>query len=283
MNYYQILNVIEAGSVNNLLSVLEEYDGRENTEEWLRHAIYSRNREMIDFVLDRGVIPSMDSLVAAASIGDLDLYDYLRSLNPAIPLNNMRLYSSAGKYVDWYDDSREMGPLHAAALKGHLHVVRALVRRGAMINLEAGWLGDPFTPLRYAVFKGHVSVAQFLIEHGAVFDDQKLLRDAVGCLNFEMFKYAVSVVRSLEPGNNELSILMLCVEPDKYEYAKYLIEHGANVNHSTRALGSVLDMAICEVGRERSVGTQRVIKLLIESGADPDGVKPYNKELLEVE
>ena len=58
--------------------------------------------------------------------------------------------------------------LHSAAEEGHLHVVKALIKRGADVNMESLSVLNPGkTPLYLAAEKGHLHVVKALIEAGA--------------------------------------------------------------------------------------------------------------------
>ena len=59
--------------------------------------------------------------------------------------------------------------LHAAAAKGHLEMVRMLLKRGASVNLPSS-LG--YTALMEAVSYGHASILRFLLHHSASSDLQ---------------------------------------------------------------------------------------------------------------
>ena len=56
-------------------------------------------------------------------------------------------------------------PIHAAASKGDLEIVRLLLAAGAKVNLHGGDYGE--TPLHYAVKSGSVSVVEHLLDAGA--------------------------------------------------------------------------------------------------------------------
>jgi len=59
-------------------------------------------------------------------------------------------------------------PLHVAADKGHLEVVKTLVGAGANVNAKDK-VG--MTPIRSAIGDGHKDVIEFLKQHGASGED----------------------------------------------------------------------------------------------------------------
>ncbi|KAJ2893145.1 hypothetical protein MKZ38_008993 [Zalerion maritima] len=120
------------------------------------------------------------------------------SCSPAIPSWIVRLREEAGSIsklptVIFVPVAREMPalakkyvrddpfwtPLHMAAARGHLEVVRWLVDRGADLNALSAltcscvfrhWYQEPVvnpTPLHLAICYGHTDVAKYLIEQGA--------------------------------------------------------------------------------------------------------------------
>ena len=86
----------------------------------------------------------------------------------------------------------EYTALHAAAIRGHIDVVRALVEYEADTE-AADNNGD--TPLLCAAYEGHVAVAEFLLEHGCNIDHA----DTYGstALHLAAFKGRLKVVRLL--------------------------------------------------------------------------------------
>jgi len=63
-------------------------------------------------------------------------------------------------------------PLHYAALKGHVRLMKWLVRKGANVNLKTHTVGA--TPLHYAAREGRVDAVKYLIKQKAFLDDHLL-------------------------------------------------------------------------------------------------------------
>jgi ankyrin repeat protein len=99
----------------------------------------------------------------------------------------------------------------AAALNGHLDLVKKLRGRGAEIN-NAGW-----TPLIYAAAGGHDAVVQYLLAEGAQ-------------------------INAVSP--NGTSALMMAVREGKGPTVTLLIAKGANVNQKNDSDGTALAWAL---------------------------------------
>lgn len=54
--------------------------------------------------------------------------------------------------------------LHAACFDGRLDIVKKLIKKGALVNVNNFWYS---TPLGYAVLRKHYNVVEFLLQHGA--------------------------------------------------------------------------------------------------------------------
>ncbi|MEM7055827.1 MAG: ankyrin repeat domain-containing protein, partial [Bacteroidota bacterium] len=61
----------------------------------------------------------------------------------------------------WWTKDTDYTPLHYAAEQGDLEVVKALIARGAEVNVKTG---DDITPLHYAVASGHLDVVEYLFK-----------------------------------------------------------------------------------------------------------------------
>ena len=66
------------------------------------------------------------------------------------------------------------GLLHAAAVKGHLELVRELLKRGASVDLPNSVGG---TALMHAALNGHLSILLVLLQHSANPDLQHTFYD----------------------------------------------------------------------------------------------------------
>jgi ankyrin repeat protein/ribosomal protein L40E len=134
--------------------------------------------------------------------------------------------------------------LHLAAFAGDPNIIRFLIDRGADLNAKDG---AGLTPLHIAARYGHPSVVELLIHHGADVN-------------------AKSNTGST-PLHEAIEGLASAREPqalDKYlNVAKLLIDHGGDVNAKEGLLGwTPLHCAA-------KWGFDDLVKLLLESGADP--------------
>ena len=133
--------------------------------------------------------------------------------------------------------------LHYACFQGNLVLVRALLERNFDANSSADYNE---TPIYIATTKGYLEIIDVLIEYGAnvnVFtgdeNDNKCtpLQAAIYYINeFDLFQ---RIVDKLIIGGANLQIdkpgplLILCLQYDKYTFAKYLVSSGANIEQRT--------------------------------------------------
>ncbi len=169
-------------------------------------------------------------------------------------------------------------PLHEAANRGEIDVVRFLIDCGADVNFEGGYYGTALqaatlspqldiiefllinkadiniqggfysTALQAAATNGHVEIAKLLIANGAD-------------VNIRDKEYGTALGAALREGNIEI--------------AKLLIDNGASFLDTWKApFDSLLQEAVC-------MGQEQATQLLLDSGADPNAQVEGDGNLLQ--
>jgi ankyrin repeat protein len=129
-------------------------------------------------------------------------------------------------------DNNGWTPLHAAVNKGHVKVVKVLIKAGA--NKE----DYRFTPLHFAAYWGHTEIAKVLIDTGANTN-----------------------AREYDEGRTPLHF---AASEGHTEVVKVLLAAGANVNARDNDKGRT---ALHEAASE---GHTEIIKVLLAAGADKE-------------
>jgi ankyrin repeat protein len=128
--------------------------------------------------------------------------------------------------------------LHKAAEKGHLHLVRFLLDRGADVNATHQYNRSA---LYDAAFEGHVQVVRLLLERGA------------------------KINAKTEEGNTALHAGL-----ENSDVVKILLEKGASVDARERMERTPLHEAAVN-------GHLEAAKLLLEAGADPNAADKLSR------
>ena len=111
--------------------------------------------EVAKLLFQRGVYTDMS---CAAALGNLARVKQLADEDPS-------LVNRSAKYVTYYIGSGT--PLHNAASRGHMEIVKFLLSRGADPNLREEGIAPYGRALYSAVYDGHFEIAKLLLEHGA--------------------------------------------------------------------------------------------------------------------
>lgn len=146
----EIHQAVMAGDFAKVKVILDKNPSLVNTSEDgitpVLYAAYQENRKMVNFLVSRGARTDM---FVVTIIGDKAKVKSFLDANPN--LVNAK-------------DQNGQTPLHWAANKGHIQIVKMLVSLGAKINLKdnTGW-----TPIEYAEEMQRKDVVKFLKQKGA--------------------------------------------------------------------------------------------------------------------
>jgi hypothetical protein len=119
-------------------------------------AINKRDEPRAALLLNEGADPNVRDAVAKQPAVTAAAYFGLETTVRALVVSGADLRAL---------DNDGAGPLHAAAYKGHVGIVRLLLDRGLGVNDAAR--ADGMTPIAYAAVRGHLSVMRVLLEHHA--------------------------------------------------------------------------------------------------------------------
>ncbi|MFN0108552.1 MAG: ankyrin repeat domain-containing protein [Blastocatellia bacterium] len=140
--------------------------------------------QVLDHLRERGAYVDLNT---AASIGDVTRVKQLLKRDPS-------LANKVSEYVTYYIGSG--APLKNAAARGHLEMVKLLLKHGADPNLPEEGIAPRGHALYSAVANGHYEIAKLLLEHGAY-------------PNPEVESSADALSRAIS-NNNQLMIELLC-------------------------------------------------------------------------
>lgn len=159
-------------------------------------------------------------------------------------------------------------PLHYAAQKGHLDIVKYLIQKGAHVDakeqMQGGW-----TPLLTAannfsqIPNGNFDVIKYLVENQAdvnatIESGQNVLDLAIPVTTPEVVKYLIQ--KGLHTKVEEHTFHM-AVLSGKIELVKLLLEHNTNMNTREGAGEAALMLAI-------KLGHIEIVKLLLDQGTE---------------
>jgi ankyrin repeat protein len=151
-------------------------------------------------------------------------------------------------------------PLHVAAEKGKIILVRTLLKNGADIDQPSA---DGDTALELAILNGRTQIAEVLLEAGATIAPSQLLLKAAraGVTDRDTVRLLVDLGADTEymdaTGDTPL---MVAIRQDNHRLATHLVNQGADVNVRGSDGRSALAVA-------RELGFGELISLLERQGA----------------
>ena len=134
-------------------------------------------------------------------------------------------------------------PLHVAAEKGRIIMVRTLLKHGAVMDQKSA-SGD--TALDLAILNGRTQIAEVLLADGAGLDPSRLLSKAAqtGVTDRDTARLLIELGADLETrDDNGDTPLMITIRQDNHRLATHLVNLGADVNTSGTDGKSALDVA----------------------------------------
>ena len=192
-------------------------------------------------------------------------------------LNKVIKIIERGDSVFISDPSGTM-PLHFAAMKGHLDIVKYLVEHGA--GADAPWDAYRSTPLFYAKEHNHTDIVAYLLEKGAYDDDGGRLYDSplhIAVREGDMAEVKRQIGKGVtidSKGNYRHTPLHMAAALNKIDIVEYLLSRGANIEARGEDQKTPLLTAI------RYGKSLELVKLLIARGADINAKDYYGKDAL---
>ncbi len=169
------------------------------------------------------------------------------------------------RHIHWGSDINAalpngLYPLHVAAEKGRIIMVRTLLEHGAALDQTTA-AGD--TALNLAVLAGRTQVADLLLARGADLEPTALLLKAAsaGVTDRDIIRFLIERGADTEQRNPDGNTpLLIAIRDNNHRLAAHLVQQGADVNAQTAQGESALALA----GR---LGEQDLISLLRRQGA----------------
>jgi ankyrin repeat protein len=206
----------------------------------------------------------------------------------------VKVLAEAGSKTDCIKEG-SWSPLTVVANEGFIHCAQSLLKNKADIEVEGE---ENKTPLRYAALRGHVKLCQLLLESGANASTPRggppILVASAGRGKVEIVKLLVENGAAVDAVDSDgLTALQVASLLGHISVVTYLLDHGADVNHTTNkerdtSIHFAADMGFIDVAQvlidrgadlhhvtaegwtplHRSLGHAKATRVLLENGAD---------------
>ncbi|KAI5837291.1 ankyrin repeat-containing domain protein [Morchella snyderi] len=233
----------------------------------LQAAVEGGNPDIINFLIDTGVNPGVNLggpwgqrlLELAAWKGDM---------------TTVKLLVDSGVNINARATDADRTALEAASARGHIELVRFLLRVGADVNVRVSSYGGPMAALQGAAAGDYLDIVKLLVNAGAYLDTKA--GDSTGTLtalqaaaregHIEVVRFLVSIranVNMRGPIMNGRTALQASAERGHQEIVKCLWRAGADVNATPSNSGgrTALQAAV-------ESGHLHIVKFLLNMGAN---------------
>jgi uncharacterized protein len=175
-----------------------------------------------------------------------------------------------------YGEKSSITPLIKASWDGDLPIVEYLLSKGAAVNARD--TESKGTALLNAVTRGHTEIVKALLAAKADVSlrnmfDFNAFTTAVAAGNQEIASMLLAAGAKPEEGSSGLTPLAFAVSSGNVEMMRFLVAHGANVNHSAKGTGQTALISAILAGQAEAVKTLIELKANVNA-AMKDGTTP---------
>lgn len=152
-------------------------------------------------------------------------------------------------------------PLHEAAEKGRVIILRSLIKNGAILDTLDN---NAASAIGLAILAGKTQAADILLKAGAKYDASQLLLQAAkqNLSDRDIVRFLARHDANIESRDTDgNTALLIAVANNNHRLVQHLVEQGANVNAQGRNGQTVLQLA-------RQAASNEIEQLLLRHGAE---------------
>jgi ankyrin repeat protein len=260
------------------LSAAEEFDRSLEAERELarRRALPRANEQLRNFCKNRSLKPVLDLLADNIDLNEKDDVSGMSALHYAAACGDyslVKLLLLKGADIKSRDKTH-LTPLHCAASEGHEDVIELLCRFGASVDVVAT---KNVTPFHLAAENGHLECCRALHDAGCSLTEltaqgRTALHLAASHNRVDVARYLLSKGVALHAKNvGDHTALHEAVMKGYQEMIRLLLDHEPNKASMSGELLTAFHMVLDHY-LEGESGKREVLKLLLESGCNPNGL-----------